>query len=123
MRKDQYIIYHNPRCSKSRATLNLMNANPKEKNIHVIHYLEGNPINEETLLNILNILDVPVISICRTEEKIFKELGLKKDDAEYKIFEAILKHPILIERPIVIKNNKEGIIGRPPEKVLKLMES
>jgi len=122
MKRDQYTIYHNPRCSKSRATLNLMEINRDEKNVVVVKYLESGSINEEIFMNILKILDVRVVDICRTGEKIFKELGLKKDDADYKIFEAMLQNPILIERPIVIKNNKVGVIGRPPENILKLMK-
>jgi len=79
-------------------------------------------INEERLLDILKMLDIKVIDLCRTGEQKFKELGLTKESPEYKIFEAMLKNPILIERPIIIKNGKKAIIGRPPEKVLKFME-
>ncbi len=120
---DKYVIYHNPRCSKSRSSLSLLEANIEEKTIIIEPYLHEGVLNEALLTNILELLSCKSIDICRTGEKTFKELGLKKDDVEYKIFEAILKNPILLQRPIIVKNGKKAVIGRPPENVLKLLEN
>lgn len=113
-----YEILHNPRCSKSRQTLALLQENGTEPN--VILYLESTP-SKKRLKEIASMLDVKPIAMTRTNETRFKELGLAKDDNDGTLFDALAKNPILIERPIVIKDNKRAVIGRPPENVLSLL--
>ncbi|RUM74706.1 MAG: arsenate reductase (glutaredoxin) [Sulfurovum sp.] len=112
-------IYHNPRCSKSREALKLL----EEKNVdvEVIKYLDTPPTKEE-LKALLKMLGINARDLMRTKEAIYKELGLKDVEDEEKLIEAMVEHPRLIERPIVIKDGK-AVIGRPPEKVIDLIES
>ncbi len=114
-----YEIWHNTRCSKSRKTLALLleaGIKPVER-----FYLENPPTKKE-LENVLKLLGVKPIAITRTGEAIFKELGLSKTEADSIILDALVDNPSLIERPIVIKDGKEAIIGRPPENVLSLLK-
>lgn len=110
-------IYHNPRCSKSRETLTLLQNQGIEPEI--ILYLETPP-NLETLKNLVEYLnfDSPR-QLMRTKEAEYKSLDLADaDDAS--LYEAMLAHPKLIERPIVVHQNKAAI-GRPPENVLAIL--
>ncbi|HHB12904.1 MAG TPA: arsenate reductase (glutaredoxin) [Chromatiales bacterium] len=111
-------IYHNPRCSKSRQTLQLL----KDNNIEpeVVKYLETPPDREE-LQRILDMLGLEPRELMRRKEKEYKELGL--DDpglTRDQLIDAMVEHPRLIERPIVVKDGRAAI-GRPPEKVLELL--
>lgn len=110
-------IYHNPRCSKSRETLELINEKGEE--VEVVEYLKNNPSKKE-LKDILMKLNLKPEQIVRKTEKIYKEKlkGMKFSDEEW--LQVLIENPILIERPIVVKNNR-AVIGRPPENVLKLM--
>ncbi len=111
-------IYHNPRCSKSRQTLEILNAQNVE--VDIIEYLKATP-NADTLKQILSYLNISARDLLRKGESAYKEAGL--DDAslsEDEIIAAMLAHPILIERPIVINNGKAAI-GRPPESVLDIL--
>jgi len=111
-------IWHNPRCSKSRDSFNLL----KERGIEVevIKYLETPPTKEE-LQNILKMLGMnSARELMRTKEVIYKELNLKDESTEDILIEAMVTNPKLIERPIIIKGNK-AVIGRPIEKVLGLL--
>lgn len=111
-------IYHNPRCSKSRQTLALL----EEKNIacEVVLYLETPP-NEKTLKSLLKKLGISARDLLRKGEEEYRALKLDnpalKDDA---LIAAMCKHPKLIERPIVV-HGKQAAIGRPPEKVLEIL--
>lgn len=111
-------IYHNPQCSKSRQTLQLL----KDQGLtpDVVEYL-NTPPDEATLRKILDLLKLRPIDLVRQKEALYVELNLAAvcDDDEA-ILKAMLAHPRLIERPIVIHNNK-ATIGRPPEKVLDLL--
>ena len=111
------IILHNPRCTKSRQTLKLTEDNNLD--LSIIEYLKTPPTVSE-LDEICNKLGVEPLEITRTKEKLFAELGLTaKDKKTRKEWLKILsENPKLIERPIVIYNNK-AIIGRPPEKVYR----
>ena len=113
-----YTIYHNPLCSKSRQALGLLEENNIKPEIRL--YLKD-PLSEDELIKVLDILNLKPIDICRTKETIFKELGLSKDSSDSEILEAISKHPVLLERAIITKNNEFGVLGRPPENVLKLL--
>lgn len=117
LNKKMYKIYHNPRCSKSRQALQILRENNVEPEI--IEYLK-NPLTEVEIREILEILGKTPIEICRTGEKIFKELDLTKNSSDEELISAMAKNPILIERAIVIKNNKKGVLGRPPENVEEL---
>jgi arsenate reductase (glutaredoxin) len=111
-------ILHNPRCSKSRATLALLT----ERGIqpHVVDYL-GNPPSREELQGILRLLGMPARELIRKEEAEYRELGLDASDiGEAELIAAMQAHPRLIQRPIVLANNKAAL-GRPPEAVLDIL--
>ncbi len=114
----QITIYHNPKCSKSRQTLELL----KEKGIEpkVIEYLKNIPTKEE-LKELIKKLNITPKDLLRTNEDIYKEL--KKQNGEPNEMQAIewmLENPKLIERPIVVKNDK-AVLGRPPENIKNLL--
>jgi arsenate reductase len=104
-------IWHNPKCSKSREALSLLEAHGCEKEI--IRYLETTPSKEE-IKNILKMLGISARELMRTKEEIYKELELKNEEDEEKLIDAMVQNPKLIERPIIIKDGK-AIIARPPE--------
>jgi arsenate reductase (glutaredoxin) len=111
-------FYHNPRCSKSRQTLQLLIDNGIKPTI--IEYLK-NPPNKNELAQILTMLDMEPRELMRKQEDEYKKAGL--DDPKLsrnELISAMVRYPALIERPIVIANNKAAI-GRPPEKVLEII--
>ncbi len=111
-------IYHNPRCSKSRLTLDIL----KEKGVElqIIQYLKDTPSAEE-LKTLLSTLNMGARSLMRTQESAYKDNNLdNKTLSEDDLIQAMVDNPILIERPI-IKTNKGVVIGRPPEKVLTII--
>ena len=111
-------IYHNPRCSKSRQTLQLLNDN--NENAEVVEYLKTPP-DAETLKDILAKLGLKPRQLMRTKEDIYKELNLADESlSDDQLIEAMIKNPKLIERPIVVKNGKVAV-GRPPENVLSIL--
>ena len=110
-------IYHNPRCSKSRQTLSIIQEIGKE--IEIIEYLKDT-ISFDDLALILEMLNIQPIELIRKNEIIWRENYRGKQMRDDEIINAMRENPKLIERPIVIKNGK-AIIGRPPEKVLKLL--
>lgn len=113
-------IYHNPRCSKSRQALEILDGVVDE--FTVVKYLESPPSVDE-LKTICARLGVAPIDIIRTSEKRFKELGLSKDDdrSDEEWFELIFDHPVLLQRPIVTTKDK-AVVGRPPEKIKEILE-
>jgi len=111
------VIYHNPRCSKSRITLGLLEEKGVE--VEVIDYLKNEP-DAATLSNILDLLGMEPQDLMRKGEAIYKELGLKNVSARDQLIKAMVDNPILIERPIVVANGKAKI-GRPPESVLDIL--
>ena len=113
-------LYHNPRCSKSRATKQILD--DQGVDAEVIEYLKDTP-SAANLDTLCKKLGVEPQAIIRNKEKRFKELGLSlKDDRSREAWLTILsENPILIERPIFVKGNK-AVIGRPPENVLKLID-
>ena len=110
-------IWHNPRCSKSRASFALLD----EKNIdaEVVNYLDTPPTEDE-LKALLVMLGMQPRELMRTKEDIYKELNLKAEDNNATLIKAMAENPKLIERPIVIKGDK-AVIGRPIENVLELL--
>lgn len=109
-------IIHNPRCSKSRQTLEIMTSHGEDPDI--IEYLNGE-LTKDILEEALKKLDMRPADILRKKEDEFKALALDLDDDEA-VKVAILKSPKILERPIVIGESK-AIIGRPPENVLELL--
>ena len=109
-------IYHNPRCSKSRNALAFL----EEKGVEaeVVKYLETPPSKEE-LKELLTMLGMSARELMRTKEDIYKELGLKDVNDEDALMDAMVANPKLIERPIVIKDNRAAI-GRPLENIDRL---
>jgi arsenate reductase len=112
------IIWHNPRCSKSRQTLALLEARGIQP--RVVKYLESPPSRAE-LEFVLEQLGIEPIELMRTKEKIYKELNLKEIDDPDILINAMLQHPKLIQRPIVIRGEKVAI-GRPPENVVDILD-
>ena len=113
-------IYHNPRCSKSRQTLSLLEEKGIE--IDVIEYLKIPP-DENTLKKIIKQLGITPHELLRKNEDEYKQLGLDKQNiSDEEIITAMVNYPRLIERPIVINRNKAAL-GRPPEGVLKILDN
>jgi len=110
-------IWHNPRCSKSRQTLALIEAAGAE--VSVRRYLESPPTLSE-MEAAVTALGLRPIDMMRKGEAKFKELGLSKDSEDAVLLQAMADNPILIERPIVFKGGK-AVIGRPPEAVNVLL--
>lgn len=111
-------IYHNPRCSKSRETLKLIQE--AKQPVKVVEYLKE-PLTEGDIQSLLTKLNVTPLQMMRTKEADFKALALKGAD-DQRLIEAMVQCPKLIERPIV-SDNMKAIIGRPPENVLSLWEN
>ncbi|GLQ34954.1 arsenate reductase [Amylibacter marinus] len=107
-------IWHNPRCSKSRQTLALIEDRAPE----IRRYLDDNPSADE-LRSVIDMLGGKAIDIIRHKDARFKELGLTLTSDSDQLIAAMVEHPILIERPIVISNG-QARIGRPPEAVFEI---
>jgi len=110
-------IFHNPRCGKSRSTLKLLEE--KGESVEIVEYLKTNPSKKE-LTEIIDMLGIAPLELIRKGESIFKEQYKGKEFTDEEWIDAMIKNPILIERPIVIKDGK-ATIGRPPEQVLDIL--
>jgi len=111
-------IYHNPRCSKSRQTLQLL----EERGIdaRIIEYLKTPPTAEE-LKKVLSLLNMKPGDLMRRTESVYGELGLDDENlSDNELVEVMVKNPVLIERPVVVADGKARI-GRPPESVLEIL--
>lgn len=113
-------IYHNPRCSKSRQTLQLLK--DQKVDAEIVEYLK-NPPSAETVLKLAESLNVSVADLLRRGESEFssidKSVALDDDAA---VAKAISQHPILLQRPIVVNDTSgKAVIGRPPENVLEII--
>jgi len=116
---DPVVIWHNPRCSKSRETLKLLEAEGVKPEI--VEYLKTPPALAE-IKRVLSVLGVEARGLMRTKEARYKELGLGgKDVAEGALVAAMAENPILIERPVVLQGGRAAL-GRPPESVLAIIE-
>jgi len=113
---NDFTLYHNPRCSKSRSALALLNGRDAEPLIR--RYLDE-PLSEEELAELLTCLGLSAKQVLRTGEAIYRELNLQEASEEV-LIKVISKHPILLERPI-LRVGKRAVIGRPPERVLELL--
>ena len=111
------LLWHNPKCSKSRQVLALLRKTGHE--FHERRYLENAPTRAE-IETALSLLRVRPIGMMRPNETLFKELGLTLDSQDTTLIEAMAHHPRLIERPILFANGR-AIIGRPPETTLTIL--
>jgi len=111
-------IYHNPRCSKSRQTLKILEEQAVSP--EVVEYLKTPP-DAETLSGLLDMLGLEPRELMRKKEKEYKESGAADSGlSRQQLIELMVQHPKLIERPIVVTNGK-AVIGRPPESVLEIL--
>jgi len=110
-------IYHNPRCSKSREALSILESNNAE--YEVIKYMDE-LLNVDKLKKLIKLLKINPIDLVRTNESIWKENFKNLNLTDNEIIAAMAKHPKLIERPIVVSGNK-AVIGRPPHKILDIL--
>lgn len=111
-------IYHNPGCSKSRETLDILTNNNRAPEI--VEYL-SEPPTKEILEDIIKLLKISPAELVRTGEPAYEQAGFNIDSMnDDEIIEAICAHPSLLQRPIVVSGNK-AIIGRPPTKVLDII--
>lgn len=110
-------IYHNPRCSKSRQTLTLLEE--RDLDLRIVPYLESPPSKAE-LADIVKMLGVAAANIVRTGEDEYKDSGLTADSPEDDVLDAIVATPKLMQRPIVICGDRARV-GRPPESVLEIL--
>lgn len=110
-------LWHNPRCSKSRQALALLEESGAEVSVRL--YLKDTADTQE-IEQLQSALGIATLDMMRKGEKAFKNAGLGKDSSEADLRAAMQAHPILIERPIAVKDGK-AIIGRPPENVLSLL--
>ncbi len=113
-----YTIYHNPRCSKSRATLALLEERGVSPQVRL--YLQDPPDAAE-LKGLLEKLGMPATQLVRRGETEYRESGLGPDSSEREILAAMAAHPKLLERPIVVRGRRAAL-GRPPENVLALID-
>ena len=114
----EVIIYHNPKCSKSRKTLEII----KSKNIEpiIILYLV-NKLSKNEIKNLLSKLGLSIRDILRIGEDEYKNNNLKNENlSDDKLIDFLISFPKLLQRPIIVKNNK-AVIGRPPENILNLL--
>ncbi|SFN61868.1 arsenate reductase [Paenimyroides ummariense] len=110
-------IYHNPKCSKSREGLSILQDLNKE--IEIINYI-NNPLTVSELKNIIKLLGIKPIELVRVKEAIWKENFKDKNLTDEEIIEAMVANPKLIERPIVVNGNK-AVIARPIEKIDEIL--
>jgi arsenate reductase len=110
-------IYHNPKCSTSREGLEIMKDSGKE--FEIIEYMK-NPVSVKDLKSILRKLNIQPIELIRKKEKMWKENYDGKKLSGEELIRIMAEHPNLIERPIVIKNEK-AVIGRPPSLIKNLL--
>lgn len=117
MAHQKVVVYHNPRCSKSRNTVALL----REKGIEpqIIEYLKD-VLDSKEISSLCSKLNLTPGQLIRTGEEIYKENYSQKELSDSESIEAMVAHPILIERPIVVSNSKAAI-GRPPENVLTIL--
>ncbi len=116
---ERVTIYHNPNCKHSRGAMEILDSRQVEH--ETIEYLK-NPPDRATLEKVMGMLSDPPSELVR-DDKRFKELGLKLEDYQTKgaVIDLLVKHPELMQRPIIIKGGR-AVIARPPEKLLPLLD-
>ncbi|WP_410005465.1 arsenate reductase (glutaredoxin) [Aequorivita nionensis] len=110
-------LYHNPRCSKSREALHLLEE--EGETIEIVKYLDTPPTHQE-LKQVIELLDIKPIALIRTQEADWKQNYKDKNLTDEQIIDIMVQNPKLIERPIAIKGT-HAVIGRPPKKVLDIL--
>lgn len=110
------IVYHNESCSKSCAAIDMLNR--KNQTFEVVEYLKT-PLLREEIEQLINLLGIRPIELIRKNESIFREYE-KIDLSDAALIDLLVKHPILIQRPIIVNGNR-AVIGRPIEKVLSIL--
>ncbi|MAP81278.1 MAG: arsenate reductase (glutaredoxin) [Aequorivita sp.] len=110
-------LFHNPRCSKSRQALQILE--DKNETIEIVKYLDKPPTEQE-LKQVIELLGIDPIELVRKNEAVWKENYKNKNLTNEELIKAMVTNPKLIERPIAIKGT-QAVIGRPPEKVLNLL--
>jgi len=110
-------IYHNPRCGKSREGLQILEASGKA--FKIIKYFDE-PLSFQRLQNIITLLKIKPIDLIRQKETIWKDHFKNKKLSDNKLIELMIEHPKLMERPIVVNDNK-AVIGRPPVRILEIV--
>ena len=123
MSNDVIKFYHNPRCSKSRQALQLISS--QNITLEIVKYLEEG-ISKPDLENVFNRLEIDRNNFLRKNEKVFKDLNINlKKISTGQLIKLIIENPIIIQRPLAIKYEKDvfidAVIGRPPEMVLNLL--
>ncbi len=111
------IIYHNPNCSKSRETLEILETSKED--VQIVKYLDQ-PLEVEKLSKIIKLLKIRPIELIRQNEALWKENFKDLDFTDEELIQVMCNYPKLIERPIVINGNK-AVIGRPPTKTLDIL--
>lgn len=114
---ERIIVYHNTRCTKSREACSILEK--KKISYDTIEYLKK-PLNEEEIKSLLKKLKIKAEELIRKKESLFQEKFADKKFTESQWIKLMVKHPILIERPIIVKGNT-AIIGRPPERILEMI--
>jgi arsenate reductase len=118
MNKDRLVIYHNPNCSKSRETLQILEDH--QLTPEIINYLE-NPPGRQVLASTVEMLGISVRELMRDTETVYQDAGLDDDSLnDNELLEAISKIPALMQRPIVISGDR-AVLGRPPARVLEII--
>ena len=112
------VIYHNPRCSKSRATLAILRERGEEPTI--VEYLKQ-PLSREELKDLISRLGIPASDLLRRSERVYKELKLDESRPEAELIEIMSQHPALMNRPIVV-TSVGARLCRPPELVMEILE-
>lgn len=115
--REKIIVWHNPRCSKSRNGIKYLDEKGMEYEVR--RYLDEPPTKEE-LKELLKKLGMRPRELMRTKEKTYRELGLKEVDDDEKLIEAMVEDPKLIERPVVIKEDK-AVVARPESKIDEIL--
>ena len=115
---EQMVLLHNPRCSKSRATLALLEE--RGAKFEIREYL-SDPLSREELAGLSGCLGRPPREWVRTREGAFSDVGLSDESSDDALLDAVAAHPILMERPILVRGGRAAV-GRPPEDVLRLLE-
>ena len=116
---EEILLLHNPKCSKSRATLALLEGTGFD--FVTRHYLED-PLDREELRELGRRLGKHIVEFTRTNQSEFAEAGLSEESEDSAILDALVASPILLERPVVVRGDRAAI-GRPPENVLSLLDS
>lgn len=111
-------LYHNPRCSKSRAALELLLARGIRP--HIVEYLKD-PLTAAELRSLTGVPGMSIRALVREGEAEYAQCGLNADSSDDDLIDAMAQHPRLIERPVFVHGGR-AVIGRPPERVLELLD-